>query len=122
VIIIILAVALPLTLGTTSYECTVEDIWANEKVLPSVVQDIEKYNISMNDEICLYISVADELTDEETKQLDQIGVRIRSWSPPFEGYPTGVYTVMCEITKICQLADLDFVLSVDSGEGKSSIE
>jgi len=95
-------------------ECTLEDIYGNEKFGGGV--DSDAWHKNMSDQMKLFLYFDHELSDDEILQVEQIGLEINndSWLPTEAG---GFYSAECIVENICRLACLDIVKRVTSGEG-----
>jgi hypothetical protein len=100
------------------YTCTLEDIGKSPKVDNQVLEDIRELNKSMSDKIRLILSCDRAFSKDETKHLGQLGIEIdESWIPPvLPDFPLGMYTARCKVENICEVANLDIVKEIGSGE------
>jgi len=101
------------------YTCTLEDISTNPKCMGNVVGDIERLNLSSNDDIALFLYFDHELNEGEIEAIAKCGATIRedSWIPPVDTHPYGFYAAHCKVGDICNVVDLDIVKQFTSGEG-----
>ena len=102
------------------HECTIDDIEHDPKFSPSILTDIWELRLEGNDSIDLIIYFDYKPTDEEFNQIEERGIDINKhdWIPTGVESPKGSHGASAKVKDICKLAELDFVILVDSGMGQ----
>ena len=105
-----------------SYTCTFDDINGSTKVQKWVMQDIQRKNISLTDEMEIILYFDHYVNSSEIALLEEIVLEFREDSAYATGWePVWLYSARCVVKNICKLIDLDLVLQMGSGEGEVSI-
>lgn len=101
-------------------ECNLEDIRDSQIFLPYVYWYATDKNPTDKTNLVLYFD--HELSDDEIRQIEQLGVTVYkdSWIPPVGDHPWHTYPARCKVEDICKLIGLDSLKRVDSGEGPES--
>lgn len=118
-----IAVAVVLTMQCTPiYRCTMGDISNSSKVQDWVIEDIERKDIKLSDEMEIILYFDHSLNSSEVSQMEEILVVFRKDSEYGMGWPTTwIYSARCVVRDICRLADMDMVMQIGSGEGEPSM-
>lgn len=104
------------------YTCTLEDIDNFSKVQSWVIEDIERKDIKLTDEMEIILYFDHRLNSSEVSQMEEVVVVFRRDSEYGMGWPTSwIYSARCVVQDICRLADMDMVMQIGSGEGEPSI-
>lgn len=111
-LILICAVAVGTVLGiqATTYSCKMKDISSNEKVDPSVLIAISRYNLNLEDYISLDLYFDSCPDDEEIRQLEELGGQVHETTCMVAQGESSCYCLArYKVMEICKLFNVDFV-------------
>lgn len=117
-VLLICAIAVGTVLGiqATTYSCKMKDISSNEKVDPSVLIAISRYNLNLEDYISLDLYFDSCPDDEEIRQLEELGGRVYEdicmQARESSCYCLSRYKVM----DICRLFNVDSIKRIEAPE------
>jgi hypothetical protein len=119
VVVVVICVVVGIVLGVraTAYSCNIADLKSNEKVDQSVITDIHRYDLTLNDTIALDIYFNASPSTDQIDQLELIGGRVYEDTCMKDPYTQSFYCLgRFTVNDICRLCAVNYVELVRSAE------